>query len=293
MITNNIMMNSKYLAIVCVVLVSLAGCFGADLTGSKDSDVGDSSLEQQSDPSKSDGEQASAETSGVNAPAQRAVIRNGTVHSQVSDFDDARQNLTAMIRKQGGYVSDSTERTVGSTENQHINGRIVYRVPAENFTVALNRVKREGEVIRSRTNTTDVTEQIADLDARLKNLRAQRNRTRTLYEQANNTEDVLAVGERLSSVQGRIERLKAQRQTLNEQISHATLTVVLEEPVPTEDEPNEWYGTGVLDAFLESVSGVVVVARAFIVATAYILPYLVVFGLPLLGLGALLWRWRD
>ncbi|RRJ30286.1 DUF4349 domain-containing protein [Halocatena pleomorpha] len=279
-------------AIVCVVvLVALAGCFGTELTAS-DSDVGNMGPANPADAGAGQA-QVSGEPSGLNASAQRSVVRTGIVHSQVPDFDAARENLTTTIRTQGGYVSDSTERTVGSTETRHTNGRVVYRVPAENFTAALDRVKREGTVIRSRTNTSDVTGQVADLNARLQNLRAQRNRTRTLYEQANDTEDVLAIGERLSSVQERIERLEARRQALTERVSYATLTVRLEEPTPTNDRPRAWYETGVVNAFLDAASGVVVAARATVVGTAYALPYLIAFGLPLLGLGALLRRWRD
>ncbi len=286
-------MTRKRVIIIFVVLVMLTGCFGTDLAGIESDDSGEPSLERQGGAPSSEDQRASGDSAETNPPVQRAVIRNGTVHSQVPDFDSARQNLTAVIREQGGYVSDSTEYTSGSTETRHTNGRIVYRVPAKNFTVALDRVKREGEVIRSHTNTTDVTDRIADLDARLKNLRAQRNRTRTLYEQANDTEDVLAVGERLSSVQERIERLEARQQALEDRVSYAALTVRLEEPVPTDDAPRAWYETGVVDAFLGSVGGVVVAARALLVGTAYALPYLIAFGLPLVGLGVLLRRWRD
>lgn len=283
------MMVRKRIAVVCVVvLVALAGCSASDLA-SKDGDVGDSQPERGAAP---EAKQDQASDSS-DAPAQRVVIRNGTVHSRVTDFDAARQNLTEMVRDRGGNVTDSNEYTRGSNETQHTSGRIVYRVPAENFTSTFEEIKREGRVTRSHTNTTDVTEQVADLDARLKNLRAQRDRLRTLYEQANETEDVLAVGERLSSVQEQIERLEARRQALDDRISYATITVKLTEPTPTGDEPSAWYETGVLAAFLESVSGVVVVARTAVVGTAYALPYLIVFGLPLVGVGVLFRRWRD
>lgn len=284
-------MVSTRIAVVCVVvLVSLAGCSGADLAANN-GDADESGAGNLGDDPGA--EQILEETDVEDAPSQRVVIRSGTVHSEVSDFDAARENLTAVVREQGGYVSDSTEQTSGSDETRHTSGRIVYRVPAENFTDTFEDIKQEGRVTRSNTNTTDVTEQIADLDARLQNLRAQRDRLRTLYEQANDTEDVLAVGERLSSVQGEIERLEARRQALDEQVNYSTITVRLTESTPTEDEPSAWYETDVLDAFLESIGGVAVVARSIVVGTAYILPYLIAFGIPLVGVGVLFWWWRD
>lgn len=277
--------------LVCVVVlfVSLAGCAGSPIQKRGDSDAGAPADGGAKNAVKQ--ERAPKGPDSLNAPTQRAVIRRGIVHSRVPAFDSARENLTQVVRKQGGYVSDSTEQTHDSDGSQHTSGRIVYRVPAQNFTVVFERVKREGKVVRSNTNTTDVTDRVADLDARLKNARAQRDRLRALYDNASNTEDVLAVGERLSSVQERIERLKARRKALSDQIAYATITVELEEQTPSNEESDQWHETGVLDAFLESVNGVVVVARAVIVGVAYILPYLIVFGLPLAGFGVLA-RWR-
>lgn len=94
---------------------------------------------------------------------------------------------------------------------------------------------------------------------------------------------MLAVGEQLSSVQEQIERLDARRQALEDRVNYVTLTVTLEKPTSTDDEPRAWYETGVLDAFLNSIDGVVVAARALLVGTAYALPYLIVFGLRCSG----------
>lgn len=287
------MMLSRRAVLVCavVVLVSLAGCSASKLGGSGDSGVGDRADENRGDAVKQ--EQESKQSDGLDAPTQRVVIRRGTITSRVSEFESARENLTEMVRKQGGYVSDSTEYNRNSDAATATHGRVVYRVPAKNFTVVFEKIKQEGKTQRSSTNTTDVTDRVADLDARLKNLRAQRDRLRALYNNASDTEAVLSVGDRLSSVQERIERLKARRKALNDQITYSTITVELSEPAPTDEKPSQWYETGVIDAFLDSVNGVVVVARAFVVGIAYILPYLIAFGLPLAVLGVGVRWWRE
>ena len=51
--------------------------------------------------------------------------------------------------------------------------------------------------------------QLVDIEARLESLRAERDQLRTLYRQANATDDVLAVQRELSDVQREIERLEA------------------------------------------------------------------------------------
>lgn len=276
-----------------VFLILLSGCSASDLGGTESvrSNTGGDSGSKSS----TTGSDAAETTSDVqsNAHAQQALIRTGFVRSQVTDFDAARTNLTQAVQSYGGFVSDSSEGVSGSEDRRWTSGRVVYRVPAKNFSTFFERVKQEGNVRRAKTNTTDVTDRVVDLEARLKNLRAQRDRLRKLYDQANDTESVLAVGERLSTVQGKIERLKAQRRALENQITYATVTVELNEPSPTREKPKQWYETGILDAFVSSVNGVIVAVRALFVGGAYATPYLIVFGLPLLGIITVLRRRRG
>jgi hypothetical protein len=276
-----------------VFLVVLSGCSGGLLSGSADSQErpAASGAGGGNRAAKSVAEATRAEP---NAQAQRALIRTGHVRLKVTNYITSRSNLTRAVREQGGYVSDSSERVHRKDNTTWTSGRIVFRVPAENFSAFFERVKKEGEVLQSNTNTTDVTDRVVDLEARLKNLRKQRDRLRKLYGRANDTESVLAVGEKLSDVQGKIERLKARRRALANRIAYATITVELTEPVPEKDttEQNQFYETGIVSAFLESVNGVVVAVRALFVVVAYLTPYFIVFGLPLLGLGVLLRRWR-
>jgi hypothetical protein len=53
-----------------------------------------------------------------------------------------------------------------------------------------------------------------------------------------------------------------------------------------------WYDVGLVAAFLESVGGVATTLRALAVGLAYAAPYLLVFGLPVVGAVAGLLRWR-
>lgn len=142
-----------------------------------------------------------------------------------------------------------------------------------------------GTVLDASRDTRDVTDQLVDINARLRNLRARRDRLRGLYRNASDTDAVLDVEERLSEVQTEIERLEARKKSLQRQVALSTITVELREPTPDPDpvEREQWYDTGIPAAFLESVDGVVVVARALVVGAAYALPYLLVFGVPLVA----------
>jgi hypothetical protein len=221
------------------------------------------------------------------------VIKNGRVAVEVDSYEETSRNLTRAVERYGGYVADTEQRVSTRNNRSYTDGELVLRVPSDNFSRLIEDAKAEGRVEYVRTNTTDVTDQLVDLEARLSNLRAERDRLRTLYDEAEDTEDVLAVGERLSDVQGEIERLEARKQSLEDRVALSTVRVDVDERRPNRIvDTEEWYDVGLLAAFLDSVNGAWVTLRALSVLFAYALPYLVVFGLPFLGAVVGLRRWR-
>jgi len=294
------------LTVGAVVLVALAGCGGAGLGGGGDADAAPTTAARDGGDGGADaGAPATgagdADEDGDTAPAvevRRAVVRTGRIALEVDRYGAARANLTATSRSLGGFVSDSTQ-TVHRRENSTwTTGTITYRVPSENFSAFVARVKARGAVQSSETSSTDVSDRLVDLEARLANLRAQRERLRGLYRNASDTDDVLAVEDRLSAVQADIERLEARRQSLQRRVALSTVTVELREPRP-DPEPETTAGPpplaerSPLTAFLASVDGAVTAAKAVIVVLAYLAPYLFVFGLPLGAVVALAYRRRD
>lgn len=292
-------------ALLVAALVVLAGCGGGgggDAAPSPGGPAPDGADGGAPDPD--DGQQGSDGGVGAGdgqplAVASPALVRTGQVDLRVEDYGSARGTVERAVRERDGYVSDSSQQVHRDGNRTWTTGTLVLRVPSERFGGLVERVKGVGEVAAASTSTEDVSDRIVDLEARLANLRAQRDRLRGLYRNASDTEALLSVGERLSEVQGEIERLEADLAGLEDRVAYSTLTVDLTEPRPdarqTTSGESPFYETGVLTAFGESVHGVVVVVRALLVAAAYGLPYALVFGVPALGGFALYrrWNWRD
>jgi hypothetical protein len=293
-------------AVALVLLVVLAGCSGAGGDGASLSG-GDQGAEVESGDSGGgagggDGADGSASAAGAtfqaerlsNGARERAIIRTGQVRVRVDSFENASASLTRLAREQGGYVSGTEQRVHGEGNRTWTSGTLVLRVPSGNFSAVYDGARGVGTVEDASTDTREVTDQLVDLNARIENLQAQRDRLRTLYENANETEAILEVSRELSDVQGEIERLQAQRRSLRERVAMSTLTVELHEPRPEGQviARTAFHETGLVSAFLESVNGVVVAIRTTAVAVAYALPYLLAFGLPLAGLAVLVYRQR-
>ncbi|SEL73626.1 DUF4349 domain-containing protein [Haloferax larsenii] len=265
------------------LLVVLAGCTGAGSGGGGgDAATGES---MTLDAGSGAAEEAQASDGEDLAQIQnRQIIKTGRVRLSVDDFNSSRDAVESTAESYGGFVSDSNERVNRRGGSTYRSGELVVRVPSENFSAFISETKTLGQVENVETNSQDVTDQLVDIEARLENLRAQRDRLRDLYESANTTEDVLAVEERLTDVQTEIERLEAKQASLENRVALSTVRVSLSEEPPS---PAQWYDVPVLQAFFDSVSGVFVALRAMVVALAYALPYIVVFGglVTLLGGG--------
>lgn len=269
------------LVLVVGLLLVTAGCGGAGTAAPSGGDADG----RQEDPRATAAPGESDDGATAAQIRQRAIIRTGEMEVTVEDFETARANISEHVRALGGFTSDSQVEVHTTDAGTYRTGQLVLRVPSENFTTMLERARAVGTVESARTSSKDVTDQLVDLEARLANLRAERDRLRQLYRNTTDTDDVLDVEERLSEVQGEIERLEAQQTSLERQVALSTIRIRLNEPAPQSppNNPSQFHETPVLGAFLASVDGVIVTVRAIVVALAYALPYLLVFGTPLVG----------
>ncbi|AUX10745.1 hypothetical protein AArcSl_3138 [Halalkaliarchaeum desulfuricum] len=308
-------MQRRTLAVVALAVLLLgAGCVGsaplsddADSAAVEEAADAEEAAEVAADDTAEDaaveveGETfaTTASTDSATAPQpapDRDLIFTGSVELEVDSYETADGEIRAIVADHDGFVSDSARQVHERDNETWTTGELVVRVPSDSFDEAVEEISDVGEVQSVATDSEDVTDQLVDIEARLENLRAERDQYRKLYEEANETEDVLAVQERLSATQEEIERLEARQRALEQQVAYATITVSLAEPTPEPErpDPDAWYDTAVTEAFLESVSGVTTVLRASVVATAYAAPYALTFGAPFvvaLG-GVLVWRSR-
>lgn len=277
------------------IMLALAGCsgFGGSQSGGPDSAPPNADGDAAGQAAGGDGNGGGAEANVNHLQfQQRQLIRTGEIRLRVDDTEAASQAIRDMANDRNGFVTASNRQVRERHNETWATETIVIRVPSESFEPTVEAVEALGEVRNAETSTDDVTDQLVDIEARLKNLRAERDRLRALYEQANETQDVLAVQRELADVQEEIERLEARKQALERDVAFSTITVHLAEDPPDSPEPEPeaaWYETGLLTAFLDSVSGVMTTVRAIAVAAAYLAPYVLVFGTPLVG-GVVAWR---
>ena len=88
-----------------------------------------------------------------------------------------------------------------------------------------------------RAGGQDVTDEYVDLESRLRNLKATRDRIREFLDQAQNVEEALRVNEELKVVEAEIEAVQGRMNYLFDRAAFSTITVELSPALP--DPPGD------------------------------------------------------
>jgi Domain of unknown function (DUF4349) len=199
-----------------------AGCCGTVGAGTND-DVGsgDSGGDEASDGEGGGGAGDPATLLDAARP-DLLIIKTGEISIRAASIGPAVETVTNRIVAVGGYASGSTR----SGQGDQSAASITFRVPSARWEAALEAARGAGEdVLDEQTHTEDVTGDVVDLQARIRNLRATEAALQAVMTQAGTIEDILAVQSRLTEVQGEIEQLSSKAADLQERASFSTLTV--------------------------------------------------------------------
>ncbi len=166
--------------------------------------------------------------------------------------------------------------TVVATRTDIETASVTVRVPSRSFEAALRRFGKLGDVEYQSTSAEDVSDQMVDLEARLRHARAVERRLLRFLEQTDTIREMLAVQDRLDQVQLEIEQLTAQMEALREVVAFSTISVSLRaEGDPT---PVIGAGGGVWDNFVDAWRVLGRSAGVLLMALAAALPFVIVFG---------------
>lgn len=224
---------------------------------------------------------------GVGALVDDAkIIRTGTIELEVKDVPTALVTARNGIRAMGGYV--------GASRTENVDDRplaqITYRIPADRWEDALDLLRnlngQTTKLVSEQTEAVEVTGQVIDLEARIRNLRASETALQKIATGAVRISDVLEVEQQLTNVRGQIEQLSAQLADLNDRAGFATLTATFRVPVvATEVAARGWEPGVVVD---EASASLVDILQALTTAGIWFaivwLPVLLVLGV-LIGAG--------
>ena len=160
-------------------------------------------------------------TSLTSSSIDRMTIRRGDQRVEVDSPLVAGRRVEQLAQQAGGYVENSSGSTDGSVS-------VVARVPAASLDAVMDSVATFGKELRRQLTGTDVTDQYADLDARVRSKIALRERLQQLLARAESLDDVLKLEQQIARLQSEIDALQARLDQLRSGTALATLSVSFE-----------------------------------------------------------------
>ena len=172
-------------------------------------------------------------TSAVNKPPfeRPQIIRTGSMSLLVPDVEKTIARLQAIAQAQFGDVLALDDTTPSQPGERHI-ATLRLSVPQDRFTQTMDTIAKLGGVQMRSVAAEDVTNQIVDSQARLKNLRHTEEDLLRIMDRQGKVADLLDVQNQISSTRDEIEQLDAQLKSMQHRVAYSALSISLEDEIP-------------------------------------------------------------
>ena len=171
--------------------------------------------------------------SGPDATGARTVPEGPMIARMVSltilvkDVSASRSALDRLLAEHQGYAA---RLSMNTPENAPRTFQASLRIPAPELSATLADLRGLGRVQSETQTGEEVTQQHADLVARLQNSRETEERLRAILQQrTGKIDEVLAVEEQIANVRGEIESMEAEQKTLEHRVNFASVDLQLVE----------------------------------------------------------------
>jgi Domain of unknown function (DUF4349) len=161
-------------------------------------------------------------------PVQAPMIaKTVTLTVVTKDLAASRTLLEVILARRHGYAA---QMSVNTPENAQRSLQASLRFPAAELAPAVGDLKALGRVENEAHSGEEVTQQHADLVARLKNSRETEQRLQAIVMQrTGKMSDVLEVEQQIARVREEIERMETEQKNLEHRVDFATVNLQLTE----------------------------------------------------------------
>lgn len=179
---------------------------------------------------------------GVRVPTGPRIITTVQLTVTVDKPIEAADDAARIVDRAGGTVANRSERA--ASESEPGSAQLTLRIPSAKVTATLEELKALGVPRNTAIDSTDVTAQSEDLDARIAALRTSVDRLLDLMSKADSTDALIQIESALSDRQANLESLEAQKRNLDDQVQLSTVTLYLvsEKDTPAETPDTFWTG---------------------------------------------------
>ncbi|MDD4312121.1 MAG: DUF4349 domain-containing protein [Eubacteriales bacterium] len=218
--------------VLCTVLLTAIGCaaksstqenaaYAAPASGTYDMAADEAGKATFSSESATTAQQTGEPTGDFDV---RKIVYTADMTVTVDDPASALNALLEKTKSLGGYVSGSYSTTDEEGTNYAYT---TLKVPADQLEALVTAANALGKVNDYRLSSDDISQTYYDVQARLKNAKAEEEQLLDILAKCETVEDILAVRQSLSSVRADIESYTAQINLWDNLVSYATLDITI------------------------------------------------------------------
>lgn len=167
-------------------------------------------------------------------PQDRMIVKNGEIDLLVESTDAAIDQVTQIATDNGGYVLSSQSSLTGAAKS----ATVTIAIRSDQFETAMRRLRQIAiEVQRELSTGEDVTSEYVDLDSRLRNLEATRDRIKSFLDQAKTVDEALKINQQLADIEAEIEQVKGRMTYLSGRSAFSTITINIQQKIDATPTP--------------------------------------------------------
>ncbi|MGF1514357.1 MAG: DUF4349 domain-containing protein [Elainellaceae cyanobacterium] len=222
-----------------VGLILTAGCSAAEIASddiqSQAESAPTSAAAPAEPPNDLAAESAPLADSESSAPVPQ-LAKQADVTLRVDSVAEGIDGVVAIARAQRGDILTLEDNTPESSVTRQ-RAFMQVRVPQSQLDTTLSELADLGTVQQRTITAEDVSTQLVDLDARLRNLRKTEELLLGIMERSGDVADVLQVAQEVSNVRASIEQIDAQLKALRNRVSYSTVSIRLESAIAASTSP--------------------------------------------------------
>ncbi len=223
------------------------------------------------------------------APAliPRKIIYEANIDLLVKSLDATERAVLELIKDHNGFLAESNLAARTGTQRD-ATWRV--RVPVDQFDSFVSAVAKLGEVRTNHVGSQDVTEEFADLEARIRNKQEEEKRLlKHLADSTGKLEDILAVERELSRVRGEVEQMQGRLRFLANRADLSTVTITATEWKDYTPPAPMTFQSQLGHTFFSSLDALIGFGKSMLLLFVALIPWT---PLIVIGLLALVWMIR-
>jgi Domain of unknown function (DUF4349) len=229
----------------------------------------------------------SSPAKAVAAQPKAQLIKTASLELRVQNVEKTTQKVTAVVTARGGDLLGLQDQVPEDLETRR-TATFKFRVPQANLDATLTDLAKLGTIETRAIQAEDVSAQIVDSEARLRNLRKSEMVVLGIMERSGSVADVLKVSQELSQIRSQVEQIQAQVQNLKGQVAYSSINLTLRAAI-AQNQQGEPLGDRLKETWSQSTHAVGETTTNLLRLALWLL----VFSPYLLGGAGLVWLVRK